>query len=134
MFFTDGIPNRDRTVATTAPWNAPNPQGYPTSADAIWGQLNRSAWPSTSTYNYSSNFHQVAFNRAEWIASVLRGKTKFIGVGVGDFGPSSTSSWRYGPAAGDRTAVATRHSDILADLIVGEVVTRTPPGRSAAAG
>ncbi len=134
VFFTDGIPNRDRTVATTAPWNAPNPQGYPTSADAIWGQLNRSAWPSSSTYNYSSNFHQVAYNRAEWIASVLRGKTKFIGVGVGDFGPSSTSSWRYGPAVGDRNAVATRHSDILADLIVGEVVTKTPPGRSAQLG
>jgi prepilin-type N-terminal cleavage/methylation domain-containing protein len=130
VFFTDGIPNRDRNVNKTAPWNAPNPVGYPTSADAIWGQLNRSAWPSSSTYNYGSAFHQVAYNRAEWIATQLRGKTKLIGVGVGDFSPTSVSSWRYGPAPADRTAVSTRNRDILADLIVGEVITRTPPGRS----
>lgn len=130
VFFTDGIPNRDRNVNKTAPWNAPNPQGYPTSADAIWGQLNRSAWPSGSTYDYGSDFHQVAFNRAEWIASALRGKTKFIGVGVGDFSASSKSNWRYGPGPGDRNAVSTRNRDILADLIVGDVVTKNPPGRS----
>lgn len=134
VFFTDGIPNRDRNVNKTAPWNAPDPQGYPTSSSAIWGQLNRSAWPSSSTYNYSSDFHQVAFNRAEWIATVLRGKTKLIGVGVGDFGSSSKSNWRYGPGPGDRTAVSTPNRDILADLIVGDVVTKTPPGRSAQMG
>ena len=131
VFFTDGIPTYDRNTYKTAPWNAPNPQGYPVSGSQLFPFLNRSGWPSSSTYNYqAARYHQVAFNRAEWIASTLRGKTKLIGVGVGDFTPAFTSPWRHGPAPADIAAVSTPNESILADLIVGDVVVKAPPGRS----
>jgi hypothetical protein len=144
VFFTDGIPNRDRMGWTgggesnrgrrSPPWHNDaefpiNPVGYPTAVDAIFPQLHRAQWPTSSTFNYGGNFHQVAFNRAEWIANQIRGKVRLIGVGVGpDF--TSNSSWRWGPAPGDNTAVSTPNRDILAHFIVGGVITKNPPGRS----
>jgi hypothetical protein len=135
VFFTDGIPNRDRNVARTSTWSNPatfpiNPVGYPTAPSSAWDLLNRDRWPSISALNYSTNFNQVAFNRAEWIANQIRGRTRLIGVGVGDFGPTSGSDWRWGPAPADINPIRTLHRDILGHFVVGGVVTKTPPGRS----
>lgn len=124
VFFTDGIPTRDRSTNRT-PSNAPNPVGYPTSVDAIWPKLNNSFWGS---YPYGSAYHQVSYNRAEWIASVLRSKTKLIAVGVGPFGSTDQSDWRFGPG---KPVVKKKNKDILADLITGGVIIEGTGGNIA---
>lgn len=125
VFFTDGIPTQDRSSKPTA--GASNPVGWPTVGQSEYVDLNKtSAW---GTYNYGTEYHQVAFNRAEWIARQLRGKTKLIAVGVGVFDPTAKddkgkavdvdSAWRATPSS---SAVNKLNKDILADLIVGDVI------------
>jgi prepilin-type N-terminal cleavage/methylation domain-containing protein len=115
VFFTDGVPTQDRTNYKTP--NTQNPVGWPVSGDPEYPLLNPSGW---SNLSYSSaNLNQVAYNRAEWLARQLRGKTDFIGVGVGAINNTDRSSWRH---TRNGSTSQQLNKDILADLITGDVI------------
>ncbi len=76
VFFTDGVPNRDRafTGGTYKQDTAPNTALPPGN----WGTGNNYHWGNSAT-----NFSNGAFKRAEAIAAEFRGAVKLIGVAVG---------------------------------------------------
>ena len=87
VFFTDGVPNRDRLTqraggASSVVPSQPAPQLSP-------------PWPSQG-----SGYSQTAYNRAEYIAKDFRvaPSIDLIGVGVGGINESST--WMSDPGAG----------------------------------
>ncbi len=84
VFFTDGVPTFDRMVYKTSPGILP---AQPPAPPAPW------AASTGSTYS------QVAFNRANYIATQFRSSVKFIGVGVGS-GITTNSLWVSDPGAG----------------------------------
>ncbi len=75
VFFTDGVPNRDRAYSGSfkhdAAANTPLPAGN-------WGSGSNYHWA-----NSTSNFSQGAFLRADSIAANFRGAVRLIGVAVG---------------------------------------------------
>jgi hypothetical protein len=84
VFFTDGVPTFDRMVYKTSPGILP---AQPPAPPAPW------AASTGSTYS------QVAFNRANYIATQFRSSVKLIGVGVGaDI--VKNSLWVSDPGAG----------------------------------
>ena len=89
VFFTDGVPTFDRMVHLTAPGVLPAdppPPGAP--------------WATSSGSQYS----QVAFRRADYIANRFRRNVNLIGVGVGS-GITQSSQWVVDPGAGYRYQV-----------------------------
>jgi hypothetical protein len=84
VFFTDGVPTFDRMVYKTSPGILP---AQPPAPPAPWAASN------------GSSYSQVAFNRANYIATQFRSSVKFIGVGVGS-GITSSSLWVSDPGAG----------------------------------
>lgn len=84
VFFTDGVPTRDRLVSRTAPGVLPPNPPAPGPG-----------WASSTSGSYS----QVAFNRANYIANQFRRSVRFVGVGVGS-GIASSSTWVSDPGAG----------------------------------
>lgn len=84
VFFTDGVPTFDRLVHRTSPGILPSEPPDPGEP-----------WPDSTGSSYS----QVAFNRANYIATWARASVNLIGVGVGaDITKSST--WISNPGAG----------------------------------
>jgi prepilin-type N-terminal cleavage/methylation domain-containing protein len=87
VFFTDGVPTFDRLGYRTSPGVLPAEPPAPGLP-----------WPEST----GSEFSQVAFNRANHIATVFRSSVRLIGVGVGS-GITQTSQWIVDPGAGYRT-------------------------------
>lgn len=87
LFFTDGVPTFDRLVHRSSPGILPAQPAPPTAP-----------WPASTGSTYS----QVAFDRANHIATLFRSSVRFIGVGVGN-GITASSTWISDPGAGYRT-------------------------------
>ncbi|MFZ4719598.1 MAG: vWA domain-containing protein [Ilumatobacteraceae bacterium] len=87
LFFTDGVPTFDRLVYRSSPGIIPSQPPVPT---APWATSNGSV------------YSQVAFDRANYLATQFRSSVRFIGVGVGN-GITSSSTWISDPGAGYRT-------------------------------
>ncbi|MEO1058694.1 MAG: VWA domain-containing protein [Actinomycetota bacterium] len=94
VFFTDGVPSYNRLEArsTTQPLPLEPPAPGP-------------GWPAPT-----GAFHQVSFDRADYIANEFAARTRLIGVGVGSGitpdsnGNAPTSTWIEDPG-GERTLV-----------------------------
>lgn len=86
VFFTDGVPTRDRLQYRSEPGALP---AFPPPPGPEWAAHN------------GSPFSQVAFDRADHIATQFRPTVRLIGVGVGA-GITSTSTWVEDPGAGYR--------------------------------
>lgn len=85
VFFTDGAPTADRQMGT----------GYKTGGD-LNGQPSYSRPPYAA---YSAGvYNQASFNRANYILTQNRARTRLIGVGVG--GINDAITWVSNPGAG----------------------------------
>ncbi len=86
VFFTDGVPNRDRLTQRAGSGSVvpalPAPQLSP-------------PWPSQG-----SGFSQTAYNRAEYIAKDFRVAPSIDLIGVGVGGINGSSTWMSDPGAG----------------------------------
>ena len=98
VFFTDGVPNRDRAYGRRTRRTPPRTRRFRRATGA----------PATTTTwaNTNRNFSNGAFKRAETIAADFRGAVRLIGVAVGpDIDKSnnlvtgSTPQWRATPTA-----------------------------------
>ena len=75
IFFTDGVPNRNRTTNRSDAAPTVQPAAYPSAT-----------WPRTDP------FDQQSYDRAEKIAATFAGQTKYIGVAVGA-GAANSYPW-----------------------------------------
>ena len=86
VFFTDGVPTFDRLVHKTAPGVLPPDPPAPAPG-----------WPVSNGSSYS----QVAFNRANYIATWARSSVNLIGVAVGSaMAAGNDVGWVDNPGAG----------------------------------
>jgi hypothetical protein len=85
VFFTDGVPNRDRQ--STSFRNGALP-AQPEPSAAGWG-----------TPNTGTAYNQIAFNRANFFATWARSSVRLIGVAVGPE-VTNNSQWVANPGAG----------------------------------
>jgi prepilin-type N-terminal cleavage/methylation domain-containing protein len=85
VFFTDGVPNRDRQSAT-----------YRNGALPAQPEPSAPGWGATNT---GTAYNQVAFNRANFFATWARSSVRLIGVAVGPE-VTNNSTWVANPAAG----------------------------------
>lgn len=90
VFFTDGEPTYERLRYR-----------YDNGGDIPNQPLPGPGWPTWDGGYYSngSDYTQVGFNRAKWIADQVRGSTRLIGVGVGAAFERS-SQWIESPGRG----------------------------------
>jgi prepilin-type N-terminal cleavage/methylation domain-containing protein len=102
VLFTDGVPTFDRLVQRTPPGILPVQPAAPGLP-----------WPASTGSNYS----QVAFDRADFIANAFRTNVRFVGVGVGS-GITQNSNWIIDPGKGYRDVVE-RGSYSYAHQVVG---------------
>ncbi|NNE12084.1 MAG: VWA domain-containing protein [Ilumatobacter sp.] len=120
VFFTDGIPTRNRT-SKQHNWDSSYRNG-----DAFI-HYNDGHYDSSWPLDDGSSFHQESFDRADVILDQHRG-TDLIFVGVGS-GLTSNRSWIHNPAVyGDRTAPPAAATSKTGSEILAHLLANGPSG------